>query len=160
MSMESHYTIDLKRLKIGTHEFEVTLDDGFFKELEKTEVLGGKVEARIVLNLREEDYWLTIAVHGTVFVTCDRCLDPMSLEIDASETSSPNDEMSANESLNDEPKASNDVLDLTWLAYEIVSINIPVVHCHQAGECNKQMELLLQDHLCDEPEPEETAFGK
>ena len=155
MSMESHYTIDLKRLKIGTHEFEVTLDDGFFKELEKTEVLGGKVEAKIVLNLREEDYWLTVAVHGTVFVTCDRCLDPMSLEIDASETSSPNDEMSANESLNDEPKASNDVLDLTWLAYEIVSINIPVVHCHQAGECNKQMELLLQDHLCDEPEPEE-----
>lgn len=155
MSMESHYTIDLKRLKIGTHEFEVTLDDGFFKELEKTEVLGGKVEAKIVLNLREEDYWLTIAVHGTVFVTCDRCLDPMSLEIDASETSSPNDEMSANESLNDEPKASNDVLDLTWLAYEIVSINIPVVHCHQAGECNKQMELLLHDHLCDEPEPEE-----
>ena len=152
MSMESHYTIDLKRLKIGTHEFEVTLDDGFFKELEKTEVLGGKVEAKIVLNLREEDYWLTIAVHGTVIVTCDRCLDPMSLEIDASETSSPNDEMSANESLNDEPKASNDVLDLTWLAYEIVSINIPVVHCHQAGECNKQMELLLQDHLCDEPE--------
>ena len=155
MSMESHYTIDLKRLKIGTHEFEVTLDDGFFKELEKTEVLGGKVEAKIALNLREEDYWLTIAVHGTVFVTCDRCLDPMALEIDASETSSPNDEMSANESLNDEPKASNDVLDLTWLAYEIVSINIPVVHCHQAGECNKQMELLLQDHLCDEPEPEE-----
>ena len=154
MSMESHYTIDLKRLKIGTHEFEVTLDDGFFKELEKTEVLGGKVEAKIVLNLREEDYWLTIAVHGTVFVTCDRCLDPMALEIDASETSSPNDEMSANESLNDEPKASNDVLDLTWLAYEIVSINIPVVHCHQAGECNKQMELLLQDHLCDEPEPD------
>ncbi len=155
MSMESHYTIDLKRLKIGTHEFEVTLDDGFFKELEKTEVLGGKVEAKIVLNLREEDYWLTIAVHGTVFVTCDRCLDPMALEIDASETSSPNDEMSANESLNDEPKAPNDVLDLTWLAYEIVGINIPVVHCHQAGECNKQMELLLQDHLCDEPEPEE-----
>ena len=155
MSMESHYTIDLKRLKIGTHEFEVTLDDGFFKELEKTEVLGGKVEAKIALNLREEDYWLTIAVHGTVFVTCDRCLDPMALEIDASETSSPNDEMSANESLNDEPKASNDVLDLTWLAYEIVSINIPVAHCHQAGECNKQMELLLQDHLCDEPEPEE-----
>ena len=155
MSMESHYTIDLKRLKIGTHEFEVTLDDGFFKELEKTEVLGGKVEAKIALNLREEDYWLTIAVHGTVFVTCDRCLDPMSLEIDASETSSPDDEMSANESLNDEPKASNDVLDLTWLAYEIVSINIPVVNCHQAGECNKQMELLLQDHLCDEPEPEE-----
>ncbi len=149
MSKESHYTIDLKRLKIGTHEFEVTLDDGFFKNLEKTEVLGGKVEAKIALNLREEDYWLTIAVHGTVIVTCDRCLDPMSLEIDA------NDEFdSGDASLNGEASL-NDELDLSWLAYEIVSINIPVVHCHQAGECNKQMELLLQDHLCDEPEPEE-----
>ena len=45
-------------------------------------------------------------------------------------------------------------LDLSWLAYEIVSINIPLVHSHQAGECNKHMELLLQDHLCDEPDPE------
>ena len=149
MSMESHYTIDLKRLKIGTHEFEVTLDDGFFKDLEKTEVLGGKVEAKIALNLREEDYWLTIAVHGTVFVTCDRCLDPMALEIDASdEFDSCDASLNGDASLNEE-------LDLSWLAYEIVSINIPVVHCHQAGECNKQMELLLQDHLCDEPEPEE-----
>ena len=149
MSMESHYTIDLKRLKIGTHEFEVTLDDGFFKELEKTEVLGGKVEAKIALNLREEDYWLTIAVHGTVFVTCDRCLDPMPVEIDAS------DEFDSGDASLDGDAPLNDELDLSWLAYEIVSINIPVVHCHQAGECNKQMELLLQDHLCDEPEPEE-----
>ena len=154
MSMESHYTIDLKRLKIGTHEFEVTLDDGFFKELEKTEVLGGKVEAKIALNLREEDYWLTIAVHGTVFVTCDRCLDPMALEIDAS------DEFDSGDASLNGDALLNEELDLSWLAYEIVSINIPVAHCHQAGECNKQMELLLQDHLCDEPEPEETAFGK
>jgi len=145
MSKESHYTIDLKRLKTGTHEFEVTLDDGFFQELEKTEVLGGKVEAKVALNLREEDYWLTIAVHGTVFVTCDRCLDPMPLEIDA------RDEWTSE----DADSAPNDELDLSWLAYEIVSINIPIVHSHQTGECNKQMELLLHDHLCDEPEPEE-----
>ena len=47
MSKESHYTIDLKRLKIGTHEFEVTLDDGFFKELEKI----GFEKDRIKLNV-------------------------------------------------------------------------------------------------------------
>jgi uncharacterized metal-binding protein YceD (DUF177 family) len=46
-------------------------------------------------------------------------------------------------------------LNLQWLVYEIVSINIPIVHSHQAGECNKQMELLLHDHLCDGPEPED-----
>ena len=51
----------------------------------------------------------------------------------------------------------NDELDLSWLVYEVVSINIPIVHCHQEGECNKQMELLLHDHLCEEPEPEDNV---
>jgi len=143
MSEKDHYIIDLKRLPVGRHSFDITLDDAFFRSLEKTEVLSGQVEAKATLNLREEDYQLNIAVHGTVFVVCDRCLDPMPLEIDA------NDAL-----MNDEPEAPNDELDLTWLAYEIVSINIPIVHSHQAGECNKQMELLLHDHLCDDPEPE------
>ena len=144
MSEQNHYIIDLKRLPIGTHEFDIQLDDAFFEGLEKSEILRGKVDCKATLNLREEDYQLNIAVHGTVFVVCDRCLDPMPLEIDA------NDAL-----MNDEPEAPNDEIDLSWLAYEIVSINIPIVHSHQAGECNQQMELLLHDHLCDEPEPED-----
>ena len=144
MSEQNHYIIDLRRLPIGTHEFDIQLDDAFFEGLEKSEILRGRIGCKATLNLREEDYQLTIAVHGTVFVVCDRCLDPMPLEIEA------NDEL-----MNDEPKAPNDEIDLSWLAYEIVSINIPIGHCHQEGECNKQMELLLHDHLCDEPEPED-----
>jgi hypothetical protein len=53
-----------------------------------------------------------------------------------------------------EDEQNEQMVDLSWLAYEIVSINIPIVHSHQPGECNQQMELLLHDHLCDEPEPE------
>ena len=137
MSEKDHYIIDLKRLPLGRHEFDITLDDAFFKSLEKTEILGGQVEGKATLNLREEDYQLNIAVHGTVFVVCDRCLDPMPLEIE-----------------DEQEITDEDELDLSWLAYEIVSINIPIVHCHQAGECNKQMELLLHDHLCDDSDPE------
>ena len=143
MSEQNHYIIDLKRLPIGTHEFDIQLDDAFFEGLEKSEILRGKVDCKATLNLREEDYQLNMAVRGTVFVVCDRCLDPMPLEIEA------NDEL-----MNDEPEAPNDEIDLSWLAYEIVSINIPIVHSHQAGECNQQMELLLHDHLCDDLDPE------
>ena len=144
MSDQTHMMIDHSRLPIGTHVFDIQLDDAFFEGLEKSEILRGKVDCKATLNLREEDYQLNMAVRGTVFVVCDRCLDPMPLEIEA------NDEL-----MNDEPEAPNDEIDLSWLAYEIVSINIPIVHCHQEGECNKQMELLLHDHLCDEPEPDE-----
>ncbi len=143
MSEQNHYIIDLKRLPIGTHEFDIQLDDAFFEGLEKSEILRGKVDCKATLHLREEDYQLNMAVRGTVFVVCDRCLDPMPLEIEA------NDEL-----MNDEPEAPNDEIDLSWLAYEIVSINIPIVHSHQEGECNPQMELLLHDHLCDDLDPE------
>ena len=148
MSEQNHYIIDLKRLPIGTHSFDIQLNDEFFKSLEKSEILSGKVEAKATLNLREEDYQLNIAVHGTVFVVCDRCLDPMPLEIEDEQEIFSEDE----EANGQQPIANS--LDLSWLAYEIVSINIPLVHSHQPGECNKQMELLLHDHLCDEPEPE------
>ena len=149
MSEKDHYIIDLKRLPVGRHEFDITLDDAFFRSLEKTEVLGGNVVGKATLNLREEDYQLNIAVQGTVFVVCDRCLDPMPLEI-----SDEQEIWSDDEADNDQSPMTNHQLDLTWLAYEIVCINIPIVHCHQPGECNKQMELLLHDHLCDDFGPE------
>ena len=149
MSRQDHYMIDLSRLPIGTHVFEIQLDSDFFASLEKSEILSGDVAAKIVLNLREESYKLNIAVQGTVIAVCDRSLDPMSLDINDEQ------EIWSEEEENDLSSMTTHQLDLSWLAYEIVSINIPVVHCHQAGECNKQMELLLQDHLCDEPEPEE-----
>ena len=148
MSEQDHYIIDLSRLPIGTHEFDIQLNNDFFSGLEKTEILSGQVEAKIVLNLREDDYTLSIAVHGTVYVTCDRCLDPMPLDISDEQTIESMDE---DVSLNPQPST----LNLSWLAYEIVSINIPLVHSHQAGACNPQMDLLLQSHLCDEPEPED-----
>ena len=142
MSPQDHYIIDLSRLPVGTHEFDIQLHDDFFASLEKSEILSGEVAAKAVMNLREEGYKLTMTVQGTVFVVCDRCLDPMPIDIDA------NDEIVESEESRDES------LDLSWLVYEIASINIPIVHSHQAGECNKQMELLLHDHLCAEPEPE------
>ena len=148
MSEKNHYIIDLKRLPVGTHTFDITLDDAFFKSLEKTEILSGNVECQATLNLREEDYQLNIAVRGTVFVVCDRCLDPMSLEIDD------NQEIFSDEEDEEPLNSKLSTLNLSWLAYEIVSINIPIVHSHQAGECNKQMELLLHDHLCESSDPE------
>ena len=149
MSENNHYIIDLQRLPIGSHSFDFQLDDDFFEQLEKSEILRGDVTCKATLNLREEDYQLSIAVRGTVFVVCDRCLDPMPIEIDDEQEIFSEDEETNDQMLNAQ------MVNLSWLAYEIVSINIPIVHSHQPGECNKQMELLLHDHLCAEPEPDE-----
>ena len=48
-----------------------------------------------------------------------------------------------------------EMLDLEWLAYELVIVNLPLVHSHQPGGCNPMMDALLQDHLCTMPEDED-----
>ena len=155
MSENGHNIIDLSRLPVGTHSFDIQLDDDFFASLEKSEILSGTVAGKATLNLREEDYQLSIAVHGTVFVVCDRCLDPMPLDINDEQEIFSEDEVVPDETGKTlDGKGQLSTLDLSWLAYEIVSINIPLVHSHQPGACNPQMELLLHDHLCDEPDPE------
>jgi uncharacterized metal-binding protein YceD (DUF177 family) len=79
---------------------------------------------------------------GQVQVTCDRCLDSMDVDVDIYE-----EEME----LEDDPKQ----LDLAWLAYELIIVNLPLVHSHQDGGCNPEMDALLQDHLCTALDDEE-----
>ena len=104
-------------------------------------MLGGNVQAKAELALREQDFDLRIKVSGVVQVTCDRCLDPMDVAVDAE------DDMEMDE--------GTEMLDLEWLAYELVIVNLPLVHSHQPGGCNPMMDALLQDHLCTTPEDED-----
>ena len=157
MSENNHYIIDLKRLPLGSHSFDIQLNDDFFASLEKSEILSGTVDGKVTLNLREEDYQLNIAVQGTVFVVCDRCLDPMPLEIVDEQEIFSEDEETGDDEIVPRQSSNRQSLDLSWLVYEIVSVNIPIVHSHQPGECNQQMELLLQSHLCAEPDPDVDA---
>ena len=142
MSKEKGYTIALDSLDLGEHVYDFQLDNEYFNAIENSELLGGEVAVSACLKLREYDFDLEIAVKGLVQVTCDRCLDAMDIAIQAEETEWDWDE---------EPKR----LDLSWLAYELIIVNLPLVHSHQDGGCNPEMDALLQDHLCTDMEDEE-----
>lgn len=133
--------IDLKRLELGVHQFDFQLDSEFFSVQEKSEILSGEVECHVVLTLREDDYDLHLAAKGTVQVTCDRCLDPMDVVVDVEEEA--------------ETEEQNMGLNLAWAVYEMIVVNLPLVHSHPEGQCNPAMQELLQTHLCravEEPE--------
>lgn len=134
---EKSHIVALDSLELGAHVFDFQLDSAYFGEIENSELLGGEVKVEAHLNLREYDFDLDIAVKGLVQVTCDRCLDEMDVAIDAEENEWEWD---------DEPK----LIDLSWLAYELIIVNLPLVHSHQDGGCNPEMDALLQDHLCTE----------
>lgn len=149
MSEQKSHIIDLSTLEVGHYVFDYQLDNAYFATIEKTELLGGQISAKAILDLREEDFDLTIGVEGIVQVTCDHCLDPMDIRMDVEERVN----------LEDEGEESVDkikTIDLDWLAYEMIVVNLPLVHSHQPGGCNPQMDALLQDHLCTDPEDEQT----
>ena len=136
MDKKSHI-VALDSLELGVHVFDLQLDNAYFSEIENSELLGGEVKVEARLNLREYDFDLDIAVKGLVQVICDRCLDEMDVAIDVEENEWEWD---------DQPK----LIDLSWLAYELIIVNLPLVHSHQDGGCNPEMDALLQDHLCTE----------
>jgi len=150
-------TLQLNELAPGKHHFDYVLEDAYLRSIERSEILGGAIAAEADLVLRESDYSLHIHAQGTVQLTCDRCLAPMDYSVDVEDDILP-----------EESDEQTDTLDLSWLTYELITINLPLVHSHPDGECLPEMQQLLQtlgvsandmpdedDHLCstmDDPD--------
>lgn len=134
--------IRLNELELGKHEYEFVLDNAFLSAITPSELLGGECSVAAEIEMRESDFTLGMKIRGEVQVACDRCLDPMSIAVDLDEVVEDADE-------------TDGALNLPWLAYELIIVNLPLVHSHQPGGCNPQMELLLQSHLCSESEDPE-----
>lgn len=140
--------INLDQLEPGIHTFDIHLDSAYLQSIEKTELLGGEIDAKATLNLLPKGFELTMTVHGVVSVTCDRCLEPMDIAVSAE------DDMTADavDAISENKKGN--LVNLNWLAYELTIVNLPIVHSHQNGGCNPEMDNLLQNHLCTAEEPE------
>ena len=135
MSEKTAHIVLLDKLEIGGHLFDFQLDNSYFSTIENSELLGGTVDVKVRLILHEEDFAVDMDIVGQVQVTCDRCLDSMDVDVDIYE-----EELELEEDTKQ--------LDLAWLAYELIIVNLPLVHSHQDGGCNPEMDALLQDHLC------------
>ena len=135
MSEKTAHIVLLDKLEIGEHLFDFQLDNSYFSTIENSELLGGTVDVKVRLILHEEDFAVDMDIVGQVQVTCDRCLDSMDVDVDIYE-----EELELEEDTKQ--------LDLAWLAYELIIVNLPLVHSHQDGGCNPEMDALLQDHLC------------
>ena len=135
MSEKTPHIVQLDKLELGEHLFDFQLDNSYFNNLEKSELLGGEVDVQVRLIVREDDFSVDVDICGTVQVTCDRCLDSMDVDVDVYDEDIEFEE---------EPQS----IDLAWLAYELIIVHLPLVHSHQDGGCNPDMAALLQNHLC------------
>ena len=142
------YTIDLKNLTPGTHDFEYLLENKFFVDIDGNEVQKGHVHVQLAVKKSSMAFELNFQIVGTVIIPCDRCLDDMELPIETQdklivkfgkEYAEESDEIVI-------VPEEEGTINVAWFMYEFIALAIPIKHVHAAGKCNKAMAAKLRQH--------------
>ena len=160
------YKVELASLREGKYTQELELDTQFFKNMENTDVANADVKVHLDLTYRGGIYDLAFTVKGMVQVPCDRCLDPIDIEIDTTY----NIKVEYGDSYDDASDelliipSSNSYLNVAYMLYDTVVLSIPMRHVHPLGKCNRAMAAALNKHKArgmddDEEELVDTQIG-
>ena len=76
------YIISLPTLGEGHHEYEMKADGSFFAARGNDDVKEADVTAYVDIDVRHGAYEIGITCQGWIDIPCDRCLDPMRLDVD------------------------------------------------------------------------------
>lgn len=142
------YKIDLKNLHADSAEYCFRLDDAFFEAVQGTLVKGGEVDVVLKLKKNVEGYTLTFCIKGRVCVPCDRCLEDMYIAVETTRVLTVVTDNGYEEDADVVVLPKDDtVMDVAWILYEFVVLEVPITHVHADGECNPAMLESLSAHL-------------
>ncbi len=139
-------TIQFSGLKPGRYDYNYVLTDGFFEAFENENLRAGNVVFDVVLEKTERMLLLKFTFSGTVKTECDRCLEPMDVEVSGNEmlcVKFSNTDTSDNEDELILPEGAYQI-DLAQWMFEYVTVAIPMRHVHPDDEnghptCNTEM---------------------
>ena len=159
------YKVELASLPPGSHTQDFVCDTQFFKNMENTDVVNSDVKVHLDIKNQEGLYDLQFTLKGTVQVPCDRCLDPIDIEIDTPY----NIKVEYGDKYDDEGDdlliipASNPYLNVAYMLYDTILLSIPMRHVHPLGKCNRAMAAALNKHkarsMDDDEEMVDTEIG-
>lgn len=163
--MDSLDNLNVDLLKFGNNDrsFHFDLDDSFFDLLDESEIKRGNLESNLILSRKTDDAFnLKISILGFIFIPCDRCLEDMKLEININQVinirlADIQEEESDEEIIVSEKKG---ILNLSWLIYEYICLQIPLSHVHPKGECDEEMLKYLDTNFVEEVNYNEEDKGE
>lgn len=128
-------------------------------------VQGGSVVARAtVRRLSESDFDISLCVAGSVTVPCDRCLEPLTIDIDAQATlqakiAGRDDTTETDDETVITVEAARPEIELKETAVELIAVNIPIRHVHAPGNCDRAMTDILNKYAAARSDegPDNTA---
>ena len=153
------YIILFKGLSLGEHIFEWTIDSGFFAMYEMSEISDASVSVQLTMTKHNRFLELNFVMDGWVEVSCDRCLDPLKLNM-ASEAQMIvrfGEHHSDDDTDNDDVivlSQGEDRLNVAQYLYEFAHLNLPLRRVHPddangQSSCNADMLRKLNEYLIE-----------
>lgn len=146
-SFKRPFVISFAGLKIGKHEYAYEIGKSFFDEYEYAAIDDADVQVKIILDKKETMLIMEFFVVGKLSTTCDRCMDPLELKIDADykQIFKFGHEISDDETLTvlhpDEYE-----IDVKNFIYEFIIVSLPSKVVHPKGECNEEMMATMEKY--------------
>ena len=162
------YNITFSGLKPGKHAYDFKISASFFEDFERSEIQGGRVAVHVEMEKDERMMVFLFSILGKVIVPCDRCNDPVELEVKGNERlvvklGDHHEEISEEVQI---IRESDNKFDLQPFLYEYIHLLIPFRRIHPDDElgkstCNpdvlKKLKELSEQHT---PDPRWEALNK
>jgi len=151
------YTISFKGLSLGSYKYEWTIDGSFFALYEMSEISDASIHVQLTLVKHTRFFEFNFILNGWVEVSCDRCLDPLRLDMESEARMF----VKFGDHAGEDESEDNDViilpydqdrLDVAQYLYEFAHLNLPIrrVHPDDANgnsTCNADMLSRLNEFL-------------
>ena len=160
------YTIPVRGLGLGVHQFEFQIDHNFFQHFEQSPVQDGNIELKFTFDKRSDMFVLQFDFEGTVKTDCDRCLEAIDLPIKDNQQLLV--KLSTEEQKEDadivyvSPEISQ--LNVAKYAYEFICLSLPLIKVYDCENdenraCNPEMlNYLNNENKEDTPENEQNPI--
>ncbi len=150
------FIIPFVGLKTGTHLFEFDITDSFFDGIEDSIIQRGNVHVRLELEKKEQMLVGIFDVEGLVTTSCDRCTDPIDVDIEGEYqiVYKFGGDPSENEGLIVLEEQAFE-LDVKMNIYELIAVSLPVRTIHDKEDCNPEMIALLDKYLINSLDEDE-----
>jgi len=155
------YAILFKGLSLGSHVYDWTVDGRFFESYEMSEISDACIQVQLTLVKHSHFLELHFVLDGWVGVSCDRCLDPLKLEMVSEAQMYVKFDNHAGEDISGDDvdvivlSYDEDRLDVAQYLYEYAHLNLPIRRVHPDDDkgrstCNAEMIRKLEQYLVED----------
>jgi uncharacterized metal-binding protein YceD (DUF177 family) len=146
-STKRPFAISFAGLKIGKHEYAYQIEKSFFEEYEYSAIEDADLQVQVTLDKKETMMIVEFDIKGEVTTTCDRCMDPLKLDLEADykQIFKFGEKESEDETLTVLHPDEHEI-DVKSFIYEFIIVSLPGKIVHPKGECNEEMMATMQKY--------------